>query len=314
MPELTDTHVELLRLLKKPKFRPELCESLGGISDSILQAFVDDLRHHGYQVMELGGELSLRTSVATETRNELHLDWNGDKVLRFGVVSDTHLGSKYQQLTHLNTIYDTFVKEGIDTVYNPGDLTDGLKMRRGHEYEVFIHSADELGDYVIAKYPKRKGITTYYITGNHDHAMIQHLGVDIGIRIAREREDMKYLGQANAKVLLTPNCIVELNHPLDGAAYALSYAPQKTIDAMSGGEKPNILLNGHHHKLFYMLYRNIHAFEAGTLQAQTSWMRGKRIAANVGGWIIEVHVNSDGSITRCIGEIIPFYKAIEHDY
>jgi len=52
---------------------------------------------------------------------------------------------------------------------------------------------------------------------------------------------------SNAKINLTPNCVLEINHPLDGAAYALSYALQKRIDAMSGGEKPNILFDGHHH-------------------------------------------------------------------
>jgi hypothetical protein len=75
-----------------------------------------------------------------------------------------------------------------------------------------------------------------------------------------------------------------------------------------------VLLMGHHHKAFYLMYRNIHCFEAGTFQAQTPWMRGKRIAAMMGGWIIELHVTDDGTITRCKGEFIPVYKAVEHDY
>ena len=82
------------------------------------------------------------------------------------------------------------------------------------------------------------------------------------------------MGQLNARVYLTPNCILELNHPLDGAAYALSYSLQKYIESMQGGTKPNILLNGHHHKAMYLFYRNVHAFEAGTFQAQSSWMKG----------------------------------------
>jgi hypothetical protein len=86
------------------------------------------------------------------------------------------------------------------------------------------------------------------------------------------------------------------------------------MDSMSGGEKPNILINGHHHKMMYLFYRNIHAFEAGTTCAQTPWMKGKRIAAHVGGWIIEVHVNDEGTITRCNSEFFPFYKMVEHDY
>jgi hypothetical protein len=251
----------------------------------------------------------LYTSENKHTEN-----WNGEQIIRFGVVSDCHLCSKYQQLTFLNHLYDIFQSEGISTVYNPGDITEGYKMRLGHEFEIFKFGADEQADYVIDVYPKRTGIVTKYITGNHDHSHIKNGGTDIGKIISNKRDDMVYLGMANAKVYITENCIVELNHPLDGASYALSYAPQKTIDAMSGGTKPNILLNGHHHKIFYMLYRNIHAYECGTTQAQTPWMLGKRLAANVGGLIIEVHVDKEGTITRCKGEYIPQYIALKNDY
>jgi hypothetical protein len=118
----------------------------------------------------------------------------------------------------------------------------------------------------------------------------------------------------NAKIMLTPNCPMELNHPLDGSQYALSYSLQKGIDAMSGGTKPRIMFNGHHHKLFYMLYRNIHSFEAGTLEAQTPWMRGKRIAAHVGAWMIELRVTDEGEIERITPTMFPYYQTIENDY
>lgn len=125
---------------------------------------------------------------------------------------------------------------------------------------------------------------------------------------------MVYLGCNNAKIHITPNCILELNHPGDGAAYALSYTIQKLIDSITGGDKPNILINGHHHKAMYLFYRNIHAFEAGTTENQTPWMKGKKLAAHIGGWIIAVHVDKDGTITRCNSEFIPLYKPLENDY
>jgi hypothetical protein len=34
----------------------------------------------------------------------------------------------------------------------------------------------------------------------------------------------------------------------------------------------------------------------------------------MGGWIIEVHVNEEGTITRIKQEMIPFYRAIKDDY
>jgi len=207
-----------------------------------------------------------------------------------------------------------FDQEGIDTVYHAGDVTDGVNMRQGHEFEVFAHGADAQVEYVAEKYPRRSGIVTRFITGNHDHSAIKYSGHDIGVVIANRRSDMVYLGRSQARVHLTPNCVLEIHHPLDGAAYALSYGLQKMIDAMSGGEKPNIYLGGHHHKAMYLFYRNIHAFECGTVQAQTPWMRGRRIPAHVGGWIVEVHVDDEGTVTRCKGEFVPFYVAVEDDY
>lgn len=246
--------------------------------------------------------------------NEYQQKWEQNKTIRFGIVSDTHLCSKHQQLTFLNTMYDRFEREGIKTVYHAGDITEGYKMRAGQEHEVFKHGADEQIDYTISVYPKREGMKTYFIIGNHDLSHIKSGGIDIGKKIARERKDMIYLGALNAKIFLTPNCTMELNHPLDGASYALSYSIQKMADSYSGDAKPNILVNGHHHKLFYCFYRNIHCVEAGTFEAQTPWMRGKRIAAHVGGLIINIEVDKSGTITRFVPEFIPFYSEVKHDY
>jgi cell fate (sporulation/competence/biofilm development) regulator YlbF (YheA/YmcA/DUF963 family) len=305
-------NIKVLKALEKEQTKCELCKKFN-ITERVLNAIIDDLKEDGFLVIEFNDKLKL-CKTAVSGSNIYEEDWEGNKIIRFGVISDCHLGSKWQQLTFLNHLYDVFLTEGITTVYNCGDLVDGYHMHPGHEYEVFKHGADEQGEYVIDIYPKRPGIVTKFITGNHDHSHIKAGGHDIGKPIAAARKDMIYLGLSNVKIYLTPNCTVELNHPLDGAAYALSYAPQKTIDAMTGGEKPNILLNGHHHKLFDMIYRNVQCYEAGTTCAQTPWMRGKRIAANIGGWIIEVHVSEDGTITRCKDEKILLYKPIEHDY
>ena len=312
-PDKGDITQSVLKALdKNMKPLPEIAKQLK-TTPRILQAVIEDIKEQGYVVEEVNGIHRLARTIAPQ-ENIHSEDWHGEKVIRFGVVSDKHLCSKYQQLTLLNKLYDIFEAEGIKTVYDPGDISDGFKMRPGHEHEIFVHGADDQANYIIKNHPYRKGITTRFILGNHDTSHIKNGGHDIGIPISREREDMQYLGIYNAKVNITPNCVLELNHPLDGSQYALSYSLQKMIDSMSGGQKPNILLNGHHHKAFYLFYRNIHAFECATMQAQSDWMRGKRIAAHVGGWIVEVHVDDEGTITRCKGEFIPFYKMIHDDY
>ena len=124
-----------------------------------------------------------------------------------------------------------------------------------------------------------------------------------------KRKDMKYLGRDCARIEITPNCILELRHPWDGTAYALSYKPQKMIDGMEADSKPNILAIGHYHKLEYLFYRNVHCF-----QTQTPFTRGKGISVHLGGWIITVEVDKRGYVQRIIPEMIPFYKGINSDY
>ena len=245
-----------------------------------------------------------------------HIDnaWDGTTTIRFGLMGDTQLGSKYAQLTYLHEYYDRCKKEGITDVYHTGDITEGLKMRPGHEYEVYTVTADEMRDDVVKNYPKRDGITTHFITGNHDASIYKHIGYDIGQAIAEKRQDMKYLGKDCAVINLTPNCTLELRHPWDGTAYALSYKLQKMIEAMESDSKPNILAVGHYHKAEYLFYRNVHALQTGCFQGQTPFTRGKGISVHVGGWIVTVRVATDGTIKSIAPEFIPFYSSIKDDY
>ena len=171
---------------------------------------------------------------------------------------------------------------------------------------------DELTNYIVKNYPKK--LLTKFIIGNHDLSHIIRSGCDIGKQIGNQRSDMIYLGAEYARIMLTPKCSMDLVHTRDGATYALSYAGQKYCDMLQGGSKPNIIIFGHRHKAMHYEYRNIQVIEAGTFQKQTAWMRGKRIAANVGGWIIEVLVYSDGTIKKFTPSWIPFYEMNDKDW
>ena len=241
-------------------------------------------------------------------------NWEGTELVRFGLIGDTQFGSKYAQITHLNRFYDICENLGITDIYHTGDITDGLKMRPGHEYELYAISADEQREDVIKNYPMRDGITTHFITGNHDASLYKHVGYDIGAAIAKDRLDMDYLGRDCAVVNLTPNCTLELRHPWDGTAYAISYKIQKMIEAMEADSKPNILAVGHYHKQEYIFYRNIHALQTGCFQSQTPFTRGKGISVVMGGYIISIRVDKDGYIQAFDPAFIPFYAPIKDDY
>jgi hypothetical protein len=312
-PDQPDMTAQVKDQLMKGCDRSEL-QLKYGISSRVLATMLEELRESGLQVEENGNALKVNRIVVPQEDNQHSAPWKGDRVIRFGLCGDIQLNSKYTQITHANTLYDFYEAEGIKTVYNTGDLDEGEQMRPGHQYECYNQGADDHVKEIVKNYPQRPGIKTYFITGNHDHSLIKRAGFDLGVPVADQREDMVYLGQSWATVNLTPNCILELRHPLDGTAYAISYKMQKMIDAMSGGEKPNILAVGHYHKVEYLFYRNIHIFQTGCLQAQTPWMKGKQLSAHLGGWIVEVHVDQEGTITRIKQEFLPFYDGIKDDY
>ena len=246
---------------------------------------------------------------------EIHVSkWDGTDILRFAIMGDTQIGSKYTQLTYLHQFYDLCEREGLRDVYHTGDLTDGIKMRPGHEYELYENSADEMLDDVVLNYPKKPTITTHFITGNHDASLYKHVGFDIGRAVGMLRPDMKYLGRDCAVVNLTPECTLEMRHPWDGTAYALSYKTQKMIEAMESDSKPNILAVGHYHKAEYIFYRNVHCLQTGCFQSQTPFTRGKGISVYLGGWLVTVRVDSNGYIQGFAPEFIPFYKSCKDDY
>ncbi len=231
--------------------------------------------------------------------------------LRFGLVSDTHIGSKKQQITRLNEAYKRFKDEGITNVYHCGDVFEGIKMRAGHEQECFLHGVDDMVDYAEVNYPYEEGIKTNMISGNHDASTIKVAGIDACAMLANRRDDINYLGKLFAVVDIK-GAKLQLNHPLDGSAYAYSHASQKFIDAMDEDERPHILATGHHHKYVSFYYRNVHALEVPCFQGLTSWMKGKRLRAEYGYLIINVDV-SNNKIVRFIPEFYPF-KPINEDY
>ena len=132
------------------------------------------------------------------------VQWKGNHIVRFGLMGDTQINSKYTQLTYLHDFYDECERQGIKHVYHTGDIDEGDQMRMGHQYECYTQGADEHVAEIVRVYPKHAGMTTHFITGNHDASITKRSGHDIGKAIAFQRNDMEYLGADCALVCLTP--------------------------------------------------------------------------------------------------------------
>ena len=230
--------------------------------------------------------------------------------VKFGVISDTHLGSKYQNLTYLKEYYKFVKDNGGQFVLHAGDLVDGEGVFRGQEYETFLHGFDENVSYVVENYPN--GLPTYFISGNHDVSWFVKGGADIGESVSKQRGDLIYLGQLGAYIYLN-KVKVYLVHAMGSPAYALSYKVQKLVEGFSSENKPNILIVGHFHSSFQALVRNVYCMHPSSFQGQSPFLRRMAIFPVIGGYLIEMHADKHG-INRFKSEFLPFYVPLKNDY
>ena len=306
----------------------ELCQDIsktsvrGRVSELYSDGQIDTSGENTYTITEKSdlSELSQLRAENEALKKQLHdtsqresitdYTFKGNQI-KFGLVTDTHLGSLKANEELLNSAYDIFEQEGIEKVFHAGDITDGEHVYRGQEFELKIIGFEAQLEYLVNTYPERESIETHFILGNHDESFWRRAGADIGLHIAKKRTDMIYLGMCEADVniqMKDAQIKLRLWHPTLGTAYAISYQSQRYIESLSGGKKPNILAIGHFHKAEYLFYRNIHAIQGGCCEFQTRFMASKKIAAMMGFWVITADINEDG-IVNITPKFYPDYES-----
>lgn len=286
-----------LRCLEYLGERPITYEALADALDrgqSTVRRWLQALRDMGHPVQtdERGVWLDHRPAPSEHTYDH---DVDSD-ITRIGIVSDTHLGSKYQQLTYLREVYDWFADAGVRSVYHAGDLVDGVGVYRGQHGEIFLHSYEEQVKYAVDTYPRRQDMTTYVIGGNHDLAGLRVGGIDPLRVIAARRPDVQHLGSFSAWITIG-GLRLYLLHPDGGGSYAVSYRLQKIIESFEGGKKPHILVAGHWHQRAYVDARNVDAFMPGCLQHQTPYEMRKALQPRIGALMLEITRHDEGTYT-----------------
>jgi predicted phosphodiesterase len=239
-----------------------------------------------------------------------------DSTIKFGVIGDTHIGSLYQRMDALKLFYEACAEEGIKHILHVGDVIDGWHVYKGQEFELHPKGRSWPGqrDMFVQSIPEGLDIETIFISGNHDASFKNLIGMVVGDELQRLRPDFKFIGQDVGDVILKAKdgsaLKIRLVHPGGGTAYAISYRLQKFIEAIPGGEKPDLLCLGHYHKAeFLPSYRNVCGIQAGTFCSQTPFMARQASAAHVGGWIVEATMGKKESLTRRFkAEFIAFYE------
>lgn len=285
------------------------------VSVKALKAAVSELIAAGKTVSIDSGVELLRELPPQSKPTVIDVSKFKGKKFKFGFTADNHLCSKYARMDVLEALYDIWEAQGITEVYQAGNMIDG--EARFNRFDLLVAPGVEAQvDYFVKHWPHRKGITTYFITGDdHEGWYIRDFGIDIGRVMeqrAREagRTDIVFLGNMEHDIMLKGKkgkSFMRIIHAGGGSSYATSYKAQKIVESYQGGEKPAILLIGHYHKAEYGYPREVHCVQAGCTEDQSPFMRKNNLQAHVGGWTISFEVDDNGIVHAFTPQFHPFY-------
>ena len=299
---LTNEEAEKIytKVLKKEETLEELSNRLGITLDEAV-GLCELLSYFEYPIIIINEDdnIIIKKSRKQTYKNNKKVKPSMDECHKatIGIVSDTHLCSKEQQLHMLNTAYKYFYEKEISDVLHCGDLVDGdyAEKRKSQRYTRFMHGVKEQSDYVIEMYPKVSGINTRFIQGSHDETHKLNGGAILGEIVSKSRSDMIYEGQDYADVMIN-NVKIRMRHPGGGISKYKSRSIQNTIDSMQYGKKPKLLVEGHYHKSYYCMYRYVHGILVPSLCYQSQFMERKDIANIMGFYDVDIYSDEKGNI------------------
>lgn len=271
--------IQALQKDKRYKFRD--LRSICGTTNANLRTLIDECRSEGFKIVY--GKLDrtfFLSKAATPYSMPFDMSWLPMKG-KLGLISDTHLCSDAERLDLVEKAYDRFAEDGIKTVIHAGDICDGWEVYRGHVQHVKVAGGQNQAKYVIDNYPSRKGIKTYFISGNHDNKSFEKMGTDQSSlivsgfehnnRIVQGRKDLVYLGQYSRTLMFPNEITTQVLHPHGGSAYAVSYPQQKRSREMRSDTRPHLQLSGHFHTFNWIVQDFTHFVALPAFQDETEF-------------------------------------------
>jgi UDP-2,3-diacylglucosamine pyrophosphatase LpxH/biotin operon repressor len=279
-----------------PKTLEELCDELD-MSPKAAKALISQARSKGYDVEvseHVVGRAPEPTARAPKVIAQPSKDWQ-----LVGVISDTHLGSKYCLREQIKDFIHEAYRVGVREILHPGDVLDGC-YEHGR-WEVTHPGIDDQADDLFETLPKLEGLTYHCIEGNHDEVFRSKAGIDVGRYLqarfeGRGRNDLKFYGSRGA-MLKVRGALFELWHPRGSGSYAKSYRGQKFVANSFGPYKPDIVLIGHFHSFNYCVERGIHVLQCPTFQGSgSSFSKSLGGSPSIGGMVLSWRLTSDGTL------------------
>lgn len=158
-----------------------------------------------------------------------------DKAL---IISDSHIGNKYENIKYLYTAYSFAYKKNIKNVIHLGDIVEGYCHMDDVKYDAdkqIINTIDFFGSI--------NDITTYYLMGNHDYNLKKFDNIDLKNELMMI-DNLKYMGISNSYFHLNSDDFIKVLHKT------------KTFDGNYLDIPSSVYLEGHYHR-YYKKKNNI---------------------------------------------------------
>ncbi len=130
-------------------------------------------------------------SLLIKNNIEYDIDLNKGKTIKENkilIISDTHIGSEYENISYLDMVYEFAIKNNITKIIHGGDL---LQSTMKHVKQEYIDPEKQFKHF-MSVYPYDRNITNYVTLGNHDLSILDKF--EKGINIFKPRKDIKILG------------------------------------------------------------------------------------------------------------------------
>lgn len=276
----------------------DLCNKLD-LSPAKASALIEEATAKGIDVHLENDHVGFRSKTPADRVHDTEIPPVVGSRQLVGVISDTHLGSKWCLRSRLIDFVHHAYSRGVREILHPGDMLDG--QYHHSTFEVSHVGLDAQIEDLFQTLPQLPGLTYHAIAGNHDHTFTAKSGVNVGRAIVaafreKGRHDFRYYGERSA-YLRVRGALVHLWHPGGGGSYARSYKLQKRVENYSSGEKPSIMLAGHWHQFCHVYERGVHAIACPTFHgggSEFSNMLGTSQA--IGGLLLSWESTAGGTL------------------
>ena len=220
---------------------------------------------------------------------------NIQRNMKFGLISDLHIASKYHLPKTLRATLKRFRREYVKKVFIPGDIVDGVDIYRGHRENLITPSFEDQTDMAAELFSEFPSIEFWGVAGNHDYSYTKKTGARPLQTIEAKVDNFKNLGDLRADVVYR-GIKHRLLHGGSGRTYARSYPTQTYLrDLFGGSEKrdirgmPEILLVGHYHTKYQSRDHGIEVIQPGSFQdGDNEYCIRKGLTGPNGGFIIDL--------------------------